>query len=209
VTHIDDFAFFGCSRLTSAEFLGNAPVMGRVVFNNTASGFTVQYHSGATGFTSPTWLDYPSLNVDTSPYGIWRTGRFTPADVATGLTTPAADFDHDGIPNMLEYAFGGDPKVPTVAGVAPAPHVVGNKLQLSFSCDATRTDITYTVQSASTLAPNSWSDIATSVGGATTLPIGSLSTVTDTGSGLRTVTVTDATASSGGKRFLRVKVTSP
>ena len=41
------------------------------------------------------------------------------------------------------------------------------------------------------------------------VPIDSLSTTSDTGTGLRTVTVTDLQPISVGKRFLRVQVTSP
>jgi hypothetical protein len=310
VTGIGSRAFSGCSKLAVAEFSGNAPTMGSDVFSSVESGFTVKYHSGNIGFTSPTWLGYPSVmlppatrivslagnlafgnvisgfsatstltisnsgnwpltvssimypsgfsgnwssgtiaagssqsvtvtfsptamqsyggtitvNSDStsgtgtfsasgqgtappSPYATWRGSKFTAADILSGLTTMTDDFDHDSVANILEYAFGMNPKVADATGIAP--NVSGNKLQISFSCDATRTDITYTVQSSTTLAPNSWADIARSVGGAATIPIGSLSTVSDSSTGLRTVTVTDSTAISGGKRFLRVKVTSP
>ena len=85
-------------------------------------------------------------------------------------------------------------------------------MQITFPCDTACTDITYTVQASSTLVANSWTDIAKSIGGTITIPItgsqGVLSTVSDSGTGLRTVTVTETTAI-GGKRFLRVKVTSP
>ena len=142
----------------------------------------------------------------TSPYATWQGTKFTSPDIATGLTTLTSDFDHDGMANLLEYAFGRNPKAADAHGIVP--NVSGNKLQISFACDSSRTDITYTVQASSTLAPNSWTDIAKSVGGAATVPINSLSTVSDSGSGLRTVTVTEA-ATLAGKRFLRVKVTSP
>jgi len=148
-----------------------------------------------------------NLSSISSTYSTWQGIQFTALDITAGLTTLTADFDRDSVANILEYAFGMNPKVADATGIAP--NVSGNKLQISFSCDATRTDITYTVQSSTTLAPNSWADIARSVGGAATIPIGSLSTVSDSSTGLRTVTVTDSTAISGGKRFLRVKVTSP
>ena len=57
---------------------------------------------------------------------------------------------------------------------------------------------------------STWTDIAKSVGGAAAVPIGSLSTVPDSVTGLRTVTVTDSTeVPSGGGRFLRVKASAP
>src|SRR6266446_3959723 len=61
ITRIGDTAFNTCYRLTSAIFLGNAPSMGARVFYSAGPGFTVYYDCAvATGFTSPTWLGYPT-----------------------------------------------------------------------------------------------------------------------------------------------------
>jgi len=294
VTGIGDGAFAMCWQLASAEFLGDAPTtMGGYVFDGADPNFTVGFHNGATGFTTPRWMDYASRNLDvlplsistttlpvgsvgaaysqtlqatggvapytwsrsagslpagltlgsngsisgnptsattagftvqvtdannfsttadfsltiTSPFATWQGTKFTSADVAAGRTGPAADFDGDGQQNLLEYAFGTNPKSANTAGIAS--NVSNNKLWISFPCDAACTDITYTVQASSTLAADSWTDIAKSVGGATTLPEGTSSTVSDSGIGLRTVTVTEKDAFTGGRRFLRVKVTSP
>jgi hypothetical protein len=70
VTSIEMVAFASCTGLTAAYFYGNAPTMGSDVFTNCASGFTVYYTFGSTGFTSPTWEGYPSM-------------LFNPACVAT------------------------------------------------------------------------------------------------------------------------------
>lgn len=209
VTGIGENAFAFSYKLSSAEFLGDAPTMGTGVFDTSASSFTVFYHSGKSGFASPTWSGYPAVNIDTaSPYATWQASKFTAPDIATGLTTLTADFDHDGVANFLEYAFGTNPKAADAPGIAA--NAAGGKLQISFPCDATCTDITYTVQSSTTLAPNSWTDIAKSVGGAAAVPVNSLSTVSDSGTGARTVTVTDSIAvPAAGGRFLRVEVTSP
>jgi uncharacterized GH25 family protein len=149
------------------------------------------------------------VNFAASSFAAWQTSWFTAGDIATGQTTPTTDFDRDGLPNLLEYAFGTNPKAMNVSPVTP--NVSGNKIQISFPCDATCTDITYTVQASSNLT--AWTDIAKSVGGATTVPVvvlsAPLSTVLpDSGLGQRTVTVTEA-APFTGKRFLRVKVTTP
>jgi len=147
-----------------------------------------------------------SLTI-TAPFAIWQAGKFTAGDVATGRTTPATDFEGDGMANLLEYAFGKNPKVADLTGIAP--NVSTNKMQISFRCDASCTDITYTVQASSTLAAGSWTDIARSTGGAKTAEFNSSgSEISDTGTGVRTVTVTEKDAFTG-KRFLRVKVTSP
>ncbi len=144
-----------------------------------------------------------TLTIITS-YTTWQTRKFSVEDIEAGLTTPTADFDSDGLANLLEYAFGADPKTPDVADIVPT--VTHNPMQIAFPCDAACTDITYTVQSSSDLT--TWTDIAKSIGGATTLPIDARSTVLDSGT-LRTVTVIDSTAITDGKRFLRVIVSSP
>jgi len=205
ITSIGNSAFYGCGSLIRAEFLGNAPAsMGPAVFDATASGFTVYYHGLNANFTSPTWNGYASVNLDPLPFAAWQGSRFTADDIATGLTTMTADFDRDGMANLLEYAFGGDPKSADAAGISPALNVDGsNRLQISFKCDTACADIIYTVQESSDLA--TWTDIATSTGGATTVPERALSTVSDTETGLRTVIVT--AQSPGNRRFLRVKVT--
>lgn len=207
VTSIGRYAFVGCGRLTSAEFMGPAPAMEYGVFETVARGFTVRYHGAAAGFTAPMWLGYPAMDLDTPTYAAWQTNCFFSFDIATGQTVMDADFDHDGLGNLLEYAFGGNPRLADAAGRAPTSGIAGNHLQIAFKCAASRTDLSYTVQTSVTLAPDSWTDIATNLGGGTVVPIGALSTVADSGVGLRTVTVTYATAlSAGTRRFLRIKV---
>jgi hypothetical protein len=147
-------------------------------------------------------------NFGPSPHSVWQS-QFTPDDVATGRTTPTADFDRDGLPNLLEYAFRKNPKAPGTSGITP--NVSANKMSISFPCDATCTDITYTVQASSNLS--AWEDIAKSIRGAITIPVydsqsNPLSMVSDTGTGLRTVTVAD-TSALGSRRFLRIAVSDP
>jgi hypothetical protein len=60
VTNIGSLAFYECRNLSSALFMGNAPLIGSSVFGSNASGFTVYYFNGATGFTAPTWNGYPA-----------------------------------------------------------------------------------------------------------------------------------------------------
>lgn len=64
VSSIGDYAFGNCG-LTSAEFLGNAPAtFGNGVFSGNSSSFTIFYHSGTTGWTSPTWNGYNTVCRD-------------------------------------------------------------------------------------------------------------------------------------------------
>ena len=63
VTNITRDAFLGDTLLTSVKFEGNAPAAYQT---DTArdeyvkENYTVYYHQGATGFTSPTWCGYPT-----------------------------------------------------------------------------------------------------------------------------------------------------
>jgi len=148
----------------------------------------------------------PAIGQGTqTPYEAWQADKFTADEIATGRTTPTADFEGDGMPNLLEYAFGKNPKVADVAGIVPAVSV--NKMRISFPRDPACTDITYTVQASPNLS--TWEDIAQSVGGAATAAFNNSGCeISDAGTGPRTVTVTEKDAFAG-KRFLRVKVTSP
>lgn len=65
VAVINDYAFYNCSKLASINFLGNAPsTVDRTAFWGTASNFTILYHSGTTGWTSPTWNGYNAVCRD-------------------------------------------------------------------------------------------------------------------------------------------------
>ena len=197
---------------------GFQPAVGQrftpVTFGSLAgSGATVELPTldNFVTFTKSYTATQLALDALRAPIDTWKLDRFGADAGNPEVAGMTADPDHDGLPNLLEYAFGCDPKNPDAAGISPSLNIDGsNWLQISFPCDAARTDLNYTVQSSTTLAPNSWTDIAKSTGGATTLPEGTKSTVSDTGTGQRTVTVTDSTAiPAGGKRFLRVKVSSP
>ncbi len=97
VTSIGNYAFSGCSKLEAAIFTGNAPGLGTDVFGSAASGFTVYYFSGKTGFTSPTWNGYPALLVP-HPLFTWTgavSGNWSDAakwtdDQASGTAPTAA-----------------------------------------------------------------------------------------------------------------------
>lgn len=64
VTTIGVSAFEDCG-LTSAEFLGNAPSsLSKGAFGYNPSNFAIFYHSGTTGWTSPTWNGYNTVCRD-------------------------------------------------------------------------------------------------------------------------------------------------
>ena len=180
-------------------------------------GFTVGFSPMAAG-TRQAAIHITSNDANESPFDItvsgtggtplqiWRMTYFARADNG-GNAADLYDYDRDGVPNLLEYAFAGDPKAANPGILPLMPPLPGGQHAITFRCDATRTDLTYTVQASATLASNSWVDIARSTGGGTTVPLGGLSTVSDSGNGLRLVTVTPAASVfTTGKGFLRLKV---
>ncbi len=93
-----------------------------------------------------------------SPYDAWRRTRFGAGEPATSL--PAADPDADGVPNILEYALGGDP---LSASSAPQP-LVGTAAGSSaptftFARQGLASDLIYRVQVSTDLVV--WTDGST------------------------------------------------
>lgn len=85
---------------------------------------------------------------------------------AADLADPdaAADGDADGVPNLLEYAFGGDPHTPSRYQPAGAPllpqtAVADQTVTVRFPerDDAARRGLAYVVEFSTTLAGGSWS----------------------------------------------------
>ena len=70
-----------------------------------------------------------------------------------------ADFDGDGVMELLEYAFGGDPKTPDAANM-PAAVNEGGYLTVTLT---KRPGVTFLVQTSPSLQPASWSAANTTV----------------------------------------------
>ena len=63
VNEVRSDAFAGCTKLTKAIFLGNAPTtVGSYIFKDTASGFTINYMKGKKGWTNP-WNGYKTKQI--------------------------------------------------------------------------------------------------------------------------------------------------
>ena len=62
VTDMGEAAFRNCSNLQAVKFEGNAPKSYQAFSQNIVGevGYTVYYHEGAAGFTSPEWCGYPT-----------------------------------------------------------------------------------------------------------------------------------------------------
>jgi alpha-tubulin suppressor-like RCC1 family protein/phosphodiesterase/alkaline phosphatase D-like protein len=102
-------------------------------------------------------------------------------------STALMDSDHDGISDLIEYAFGLHSN-PNGTGQLPQPQRIGDNLVMSFTQPAGVTGITYGAEWSKTLQPGSWTDVP------------------DTGTGTEHIfSVPMATAP---RLFMRLKVTS-
>jgi len=79
-------------------------------------------------------------------------------------SNPADDPDQDGVINLLEYAFGGEPQIPSMespAGIPLAPVISMEAAQTAVSfpirSDAAIRGLTYGLEYSTTLAIGSWS----------------------------------------------------
>ena len=69
VNSVGGSAFYGCSSLKSAEFMGNAPgTFGSSVFDGANSAFVIKYHEGKTGWTTPKWNNYNTTMLPASEH---------------------------------------------------------------------------------------------------------------------------------------------
>lgn len=165
--------------------------------------FTVPLTNGAGQFHY--WVDglTPSNQVVSSPaatlfqhysYGDWVALRFTAAEQTNALISGmAADPDHDGIVNAVEYALGLSPKL-----ADPSPlqaEVIDGVLQVSYPRNALAYEVTVTPEISGDLV--SWNS------GPAYLEV--LSEV-DLGGGVMRVTVKDIAGSGAQQRFLRLRI---
>ena len=163
--------------------MGNAPSVVSSAFYWTASGFTVYYFNGATGFTSPLWNGYPAVNMgNSSPTIPWllSNGFAYNSDLQT-------DPNGDGVNLLMAYALNLDPKQ-NLRGSMPRPSVTAQQVSLTFY--AGRTDVTYAVESSTDM--KAWSTAGVTL----SLPDANK---------FRTATV----ATTGTRRFLRLRASVP
>ncbi len=87
----------------------------------------------------------------------WRQ-QFFGTSSNTGIFADTADFDRDGISNLIEYAFGLNPTLSSV-GQLPAAQRTGTTLGFNFTEPPGITGITYGAQYTPTLVPANWQPV--------------------------------------------------
>jgi len=101
-------------------------------------------------------IDDVTVTADATPYGSWRTNHFTEAELAAGLITGDRDDpDGDGIPNLLEYAMGLNPRVADAAG-APTGGLSDPFLVYRYRQNKQATDVAYAVEACTNLTDGVW-----------------------------------------------------
>ena len=133
---------------------------------------------------------------------------FPPWALEHGLTGPAAaptaDPDRDDIPNLLEYALGKNPNVPDAPATTGGIVEVQGQKYLSLTLtqptgDDVPSDVAYTIERATVLAPANWSGSPNNW---------VVQSITPGPGALETVTVRSTSSMTGTPmQFLRLRVT--
>jgi Domain of unknown function (DUF5060) len=139
--------------------------------------------------------NFPISFTILSPLNFWRQAHFGTTQ-NSGNAADTADPDHDGLINILEYAFNTDPNFPNARPISAA--MVGNHLTITFKrSHPAPADLSYTPQVAGDLTSGIWNSG----------PAFTSQTVTNNGNGTETVVVTDnASTDSAPTHFLRVLI---
>jgi hypothetical protein len=85
----------------------------------------------------------------------WRQTHFG-SSANSGLGADVADSDFDGLPNLIEYAFGFNPRIGTSSAALPKPELSGGNLILTVTQPSGVTGVAYGAEYSTSLAPGSW-----------------------------------------------------
>ena len=174
-------------------------------FTNNTGVWTLTSGGDVWIFTQSTGI----LEVSSAPYETWAESSFAHPFTDSGILV---DFDGDGLNNLLEFVFGGDPTI-SQEGIAPAVSDLGSGLQFTFRrSDVSKQapvvgvkvevseDLTFTT-------PVNDIEIGSSSDSGPIGPLGASYTVANSG-GFDLVTVTIPTESTA-KNFVRLVATQP
>ena len=193
-----------------AGFSGDALMVQSGGFHGAPGGvFAVTLEAGGNAI----YLNY-TPGGGSSPGETWLAANFSAAELSdVSISGWNADADSDGLPTLLEYALGGDPKErddtidPLLEIGAPAVNPDDPRLSFSFTRLLDRTDIDYYVQAADSLE-GAWTNVGEIVGGTAPVALngGVLSAGPSIGN-LQNVTFSDTVlVRDAGKRFMRLEI---
>ena len=103
----------------------------------------------------PTYAAAPSVDrsfIVAPSFASWLQEKFTPAElVDAAVSGPNAVYGADGIPNLVKYALGLEPKMNATTGL-PEMSVTGSDWVYTYTRPANRTDVSCLVESSTDLA---------------------------------------------------------
>jgi glucose/arabinose dehydrogenase/regulation of enolase protein 1 (concanavalin A-like superfamily) len=138
-----------------------------------------------------------SVTVTGTPWTSWWMGAFTQEErTQPALTGPLADFDRDGLSNLIEYVFSGDAKVPSTLPLAITSRTE-DALFVTFQVNASATDAQLAIQYRTSLATGVWTS-----DGVTYEDLGTVD-------GIRTRRARVPLTAPGSECFVRASVTLP
>lgn len=181
---------------------------------NSASGspYVISYHyAGNAGAGLSAAADSTTLlTIVLAPVDTWKAAYFGTNASNPAIAGDAADPDHDGIVNLLAYAYGFNPLATNINPFVAS--IVGQKFLLRFPRNTSASDLTYLVQSSANLSL--WSNLLTytaATGWVTNQPTAGVSESASNGvppSQYVNVTVTGSTNVTSGatNQFLRLQI---
>ncbi len=183
-------ATFGSTTFSASDFTAT----------NLASGVTGTFAITGSALTFTTTLP---------PLEVWRQLYFGPAATNAGTAADTFDADADGLANLGEYVLNTSSPLVSSTTLLPVTGRSGNAPTFTFTRNVGATDVTLLIQSNAdpALAVGAWTTIASRVGAAAWVPVGTVTVVENSG----VVTLTDVPVSVlvSPKRFYRLKVTHP
>lgn len=129
-----------------------------------------RYHKDGSGNrgSDAGWVDQVTMTAGGSPYQVWQAGFFTPEELANAaISSDDVDFDNDGIDNLLEYLFGGNPKLPD-SGLLPAVSKApgSSNVVFTYKRKIASTEVIQVIELSTTLSPP-WIPAVHGLGGVT------------------------------------------
>ncbi len=140
------------------------------------------------------------LESGLSGFGVWQLAAF-PVGATAAQREPNADYELDGVSNLLEYALGTNPAAPSLMPASSVVTESSNRyLQIQWTRPDDRDDVTTVGEGAPDLSAAAWSSSPAVVS----------TTITPSGAGLETVTIRLLEpVGTSSHRFLRARVILP
>lgn len=153
------------------------------------------------------------LSILDRPYDAWRTDAFGPATANTAPAAPGADFEGDSVPNILEYALGGDPRVSDLGWLNGHARLDSAEAKFTFPWNFQATGVILRVLGTLSLEAGGagWQELASHSGngGAWTYQPGVLGLEPDPAAGTLELRLDPIALGSESQYYLKLEAISP